>query len=319
MLKKIFTLITAMIISASLVACNGNEEKENNLVTEDNPKIKIVTSINPLRDFAEAVGGDKVEVSLLVPEGVEAHDYEPKARDIEQLAGADIFVYNGVGMESWLDQVLQTVANKKDLIKVDSSVGVNLLNSEGEEHHHGEEDDHDHDDNHNHGDFDPHIWLSLIEAKQQSLNIKEALIGVDEKNKDFYEENYKAFITQLDDLYQKYKEKFHTVNNKYFITGHEAFGYLCRDFNLTQRAITGLRAEGEPTPKALKELIELAEENDIKVVFTEEQAAPEVSETIAREVGAKVESLYSIEVREEGMPYLEMMELNLERIYNALK
>lgn len=317
MIKKIFTLMTAMIISASLVACNGNEDKENNVVTEDNTKIKIVTSINPLRDFAEAVGGDKVEVSILVPEGVEAHDYEPKARDIEKLAGADIFVYNGAGMESWLDQVLQTVVNKKDLIKVDSSVGVNLLNTEGEEHNHeeGEVVDHDHD----HGEFDPHIWLSLVEAKQQTLNIKEALIGIDEGNKEYYEENYNTFIGKLDDLYEEYKEKFDTVSNKYFITGHEAFGYLCRDFNLTQRAITGLRAEGEPTPKALKELIELAEDNDIKVVFTEEQAAPEVSETIAREVGAKVESLYSIEVREEEMTYLEMMESNLERIYNALK
>ena len=315
MFKKIFTLITAMIISASLVACNGNEDKENKIETEDNTKIKIVTSINPLRDFAEAVGGDKVEVSLLVPEGVEAHDYEPKARDIEQLAGADIFVYNGVGMESWLDQVLQTVANKKNLVKIDSSAGVNLLNTEGEEHHHEDEEEVDH----NHGEFDPHIWLSLIEAKQQTLNIKEALIVLDEKNKDFYEENYKAFIVKLDDLYQNYKEKFDTVNNKYFITGHEAFGYLCRDFNLIQKSITGLRAEGEPTPQALKKLVDLAKENEIKVVFTEKQAAPEVSETIAREIGVKVESLYSIEAREDGMTYLEMMELNLERIYNALK
>lgn len=315
MFKKIFTLITAVVISASLVACNGNDDKDNNAFTEENTKIKIVASINPLRDFAEAIGGDKVEVSILVPEGVEAHDYEPKARDIEQLAGADIFVYNGAGMESWLDQVLQTVANKKDLIKIDSSNGVNLINTEGEEHHHeeGEEEDH------NHGEFDPHIWLSLIEAKQQSLNIKEALIGIDEENKDYYEENYNTFIGKLDDLYGEYKEKFDTVSNRYFITGHEAFGYLCRDFNLTQKAIAGLRAEGEPTPQALKELIELAEKNDIKVVFTEEQAAPEVSKTIAREVGAKVESLYSIEVREEGMTYLEMMESNLERIYNALK
>ena len=94
---------------------------------------------------------------------------------------------------------------------------------------------------------------------------------------------------------------------------------MCRDFNLIQKSITGLRAEGEPTPQALKELVDLAKENEIKVVFTEKQAAPEVSETIAREIGAKVESLYSIEAREDGMTYLEMMELNLERIYNALK
>ncbi len=314
MVKKLILAGATAMMLISFAGCKGDTtvNKENN----DEDKIHIVASINPIREFAEAVGGDRVSVSILVPEGVEAHDFEPKPRDIELLAKADIFAYNGAGMESWLNQVLQIVANKKNLTIVDSSVGANLIYAD-DEHEEAHETGEEHD--HTEGDYDPHIWLSLKEAKQQSLNIKNALVAVDDKNKEYYEENYQSFAAKLDELYNEYMEKFNSVNNKYFITGHSAFAYLGRDFGITQKAVTGIRAEGEPTAQALKELTEFSKVNNIKVVFMEEMAAPEVSETIAREINAKVEKLYSIETKEDEKGYIDMMRENLEKIYNSLK
>lgn len=329
MLKKLSLLMMVSAMALALAACSGinNTKNNNGKNTDSEEKIKIIASIFPVKEFAEAVGGDRVKVSLLVPEGVEAHDFEPKPRDIESLAGADIFAYNGLGMEAWINQVLQTVSSKKNLTIVNTSTGAEVLyydedngqDYQEEDHDHAEE-EHDHEEeDHKHGEYDPHIWLSLKEAKVQAENIKNALVSIDEENKDYYEANFDTFASELNALESEYKEKFDALANKYFITGHSAFGYLCRDFGLTQVGISGLRAEGEPTAQALKQLIEFAKNNEIKVIFMEELASPKVSETIANEVQAEVQKIYSIENGEDGKGYLEMMKENLQRIYSSLE
>lgn len=311
MLKKLLAIILISTMTFGVSGCNmAANKKENAKTGAEAKKIKVVASINPVREFAMAVGGDKVEVTTLVPEGVEAHDFEPKPRDIEMLTKAQIFTYNGVGMEGWLDKVLQTVSSKKDLIIVDSSEGAKLINLDHEKDTEGD---------HDHGEYDPHLWLSLKEAKVQALNIKDALIKADEKSKDYYEKNYAEFAGKLDDLYDEYKKKFDALPNKNFVTGHTAFAYLCRDFGLVQKGITGIRAEGEPTPQKMKELVDYARKNKVKTIFMEEMASPKVSETLAKEVGAKVEKIYTIENKEDNKSYLEMMKDNLEKIYNSLK
>ncbi len=316
MFKKLLTIMLISTVGVGLSGCNIAVNKKQVNTQEGNAsKIKIVASINPVREFAQAVGGDKVEVTTLVPEGVEAHDFEPKPKDIEMLSKANIFVYSGVGMEGWLDKVLQTVSSKKNLNVVDTSEGATLMKIDGDAHDEDKEEDHDHND----GEYDPHLWLSLKEAKVQALNIKDVLIKVDEKNKDYYEKNYTEFAGKLDSLYDEYKKKIDGLPNKNFVTGHTAFAYLCRDFGLIQKGISGIRAEGEPTPQKMKELVEYAKKNNIKTIFMEEMASPKVSETLAKEVGAKVEKIYTIENKEDNKTYLEMMKDNLEKIYNSLK
>lgn len=316
MFKKLLTIMLISTVGVGLSGCNIAVNKKQVNTQEGNAsKIKIVASINPVREFAQAVGGDKVEVTTLVPEGVEAHDFEPKPKDIEMLSKANIFAYSGVGMEGWLDKVLQTVSSKKNLNIVDTSEGATLMKIDGNAHDEDKEEDHDH----NSGEYDPHLWLSLKEAKVQALNIKDALIKVDEKNKGYYEKNYTEFAGKLDSLYDEYKKKIDALPNKNFVTGHTAFAYLCRDFGLTQKGISGIRAEGEPTPQKMKELVEYAKKNNIKTIFMEEMASPKVSETLAKEVGAKVEKIYTIENKEDNKTYLEMMKDNLEKIYNSLK
>jgi zinc transport system substrate-binding protein len=217
-------------------------------------------------------------------------------------------------MEEWVEKTLDAVKNKNLNILVASDNMDPIKNTD--EHEGGDEHE---EEGHEHGEFDPHTWLSLQSAKIEAENIKNALVKVDEANKDFYEDNYKKFAAELDTLYNDYKAKFDSVSNKVFVTGHAAFGYLCRDFGLEQNSVEDVFAEGEPTPQKLEKLIEYSKTHKVKTIFMEELASPKVSETLAKEVGATVEKIYTIESKEDNKNYIESMKDNLEKIYKSLK
>ncbi len=296
MKKKIISGVLAILLGITLIGCGKSTETSAQNSKED--KLNIVVSIYPLKEFTEKIAGDKAEVTCLVPDNVEPHDYEPKTKDFEDLTKSNAFIYNGLGMESWIGSVNDTIKDKNILI-VDSSDGVQARKEEDA--------------------IDPHSWLSLKNAEIQSENIKNTLVKLDAKNKEYYEENYNKFKEQLESLYNEYKTKFDGLNKKNFITGHAAFGYLCRDFGLTQKSVENLFAEGEPTPKQLEDLVDFCKENNIKTVFSEELASPKVSETLANEVGASVVPILTLESKEDDKDYIEAMRYNLDVIYQCLQ
>lgn len=295
MKKNILSIMSVILVSTFLIGCKSDTVK-NSSNSEKN-ELKLVVSTNPLREFTEKIVGDKGEVTCIVPNNMEPHDYEPKTKDLELLIKSDGFIYNGLGLESWVDKV-EEISKDKNVLLVNSSENVDVRKEEQT--------------------IDPHSWLSLKEAEKQSETIKNAIIKLDEVNKDYYEENYNSFKNELDNLYSEYKDKFDKIDNRNFVTGHEAFGYLCREFNLEQRAVENLLGEGEPTPKQLEELVKFCKENNIKTIFTESLASPKVSETLANEVGAKIVPIYTLESKEDDKNYEEAMKYNLEQIYSAL-
>ncbi|MBN1073192.1 ABC transporter substrate-binding protein [Clostridium botulinum] len=298
MKKRFFLTLSCILMSLFIIGCsNSNSTNESNKVNDDSKKLQVMVSIYPLKEFTEKIGGDKIEVTCLVPENMEPHDYEPKTKDFEKLMNSDIFIYNGLGMEHWIDSVNNVVSDDK-VLKVNSSDGIDVR-KEGEL-------------------VDPHSWLSLIQVQKQCENIKDALISLDETNKDTYEENYNKFKKELQSLYDEYSAKFNDLSQKDFITGHAAFGYLCRDFGLTQKSVENLYGEGEPTPKELENLVNFCKENNKKVIFSESLASPKVSETLASEVGAEVVPIYTLESSEDDMSYLDAMKSNLDKIYKSL-
>jgi zinc transport system substrate-binding protein len=296
MKKKIISGALAVITSIMLIGCGTNSDTKTTN-DEGNKKVNIMVSVYPLKEFADKIAGDKAEVSCMVPDNMEPHDYEPKTKDFEALIKSDAFIYNGLGLETWVDQV-KSVIGDKELRIVDSSEGVEVR-KEGDV-------------------IDPHSWLSLKEAEKQAENIKDTLVEIDEDNKAYYEENYDAFVGELESLYNEYKEKFDNLSTKDFVTGHAAFGYLCRDFGLQQKSVENLFAEGEPTPKQLEQLVTFCKENNIKTVFSESLASPKVSETLAKEVGAEVVPILTLESNEDDKSYVEAMRYNLEEIYKCL-
>lgn len=307
-MKKIISILLLAFIIGTTTGCSKfTSAKAEQQKSEENAesKLQVVVSFNPLKEFALAVGKDKIEVKTVVPEGVEPHDFEPKIKDMQNIGDASLFIYTGFGMEAWVDKTL-TAIDSKDLILVDSSKGIDPIKNAGEEKT-------------QHGQYDPHIWLSLRESKIQTKNIKDALVKADPSNAEYYETNFKEFSLKLDNLYEEYKVKFDGVTNKNFVTGHAAFGYLCRDFGLTQNSVEDVFSGGEPTPQKIKELVELSKKDKIKVIFMEELASPRVSETLAKEVGAQVKKIYTIESSEGNKTYIESMEENLLNIYSSLK
>lgn len=309
-MKKFLSLISLIVgVFFTFTACGDKTTKPE----DESMKVRVGVTIYPLKYFTEVIGGDKVDVFSIIPDGSDAHNFDPKPRDLKDLNNTDIFVYNGLGMEDWIDSILNTLEGT-DVKKVEASNGIEVLSAI-------EEDDHEHEEeaDHNHGGSDPHVWLSLTDALVQAENIKNALVEVDQENKDYYEENYNNLVKEFTSLKDEYLAKFSSITNKNFVTGHAAFGYLCRDFGLTQSSIADVFGEGELAPKDLKALIEYSKTNNVKVIFSESTASEKEAETLAKEVGAKVEKIYTLETQEDDMSYIEGMRYNLETIYNSLK
>lgn len=320
MLKRwVIVAVCCLITALSFSACSTVTGQTGESAGD---KIHVSASFNAIKEFVEAVGGDRVEVSTIIPDGMEAHDFEPKAQDLVNLSTASIFVYNGLGMEEWAEEAIQATGNDS-LTVVNASEGADIIERETDDEEHHEDADHEEDadhkeEGHSHGKYDPHLWLSLKGAQTEAANIKDALIKVDPDHKEYYEENYNIFAAELDILYNEYSEKFQSVAKNTFVTGHAAFGYLCRDFGLQQNSVSDIYAEGEPSAQQLAALVEYCRQNDVTTVFAEEMASPEVSQTLANEVGAEVQTIYTMETGEDGKTYLERMTDNLEKIYNSL-
>ena len=305
MLKKFTIYILLSCTMLTFAACGSNKVDDKSASSQS--KVKVVVTFNAMREFAQAVGKDKVDIVTIIPDGTEPHDFEPKAKDLESLNKGKIFVYSGFGMEAWVDKALEVVDNKS-LISVEASKGFKAIQNT------------DADEIKEHGQYDPHVWISLKGAENDAKNIKDALVKVDGSNKDYYEKNYNEFASQLDTLYDEYNKKFQTLSNKSFVTGHAAFAYLCRDFGLKQNSVEDVFAEGEPSAKKLKELTDYCMENKIKTIFVEDMVSSKVSETLAKEVGAKVEKIHTIESKDEdNKDYIQCMKENLDMIYNSLK
>lgn len=304
MLKRWAAMLLCLITVVSFSACGSNND--NKAENNGESKIKVSVTFDAMKEFVSAVGKDKVEISTIIPAGTEPHDFEPKAQDLAGLSTASVFVYSGLGMEAWTEEAIKAADNAK-LIAVEASKGADAIkNTDPEEIE-------------EHGQYDPHIWLSLKGAELQVKNIKDALVNADPSNKDYYEKNCNDFISQLEKLYNEYNEKFQSADKKSFVTGHAAFGYLCRDFGLEQNSVEDTFAEGEPSAQQLTELVEYCRENKVTTIFAEEMASPDVSKTLANEVGAKVETIHTIESSEDDMTYLERMTDNLSKIYDSLK
>ncbi|MGV8984305.1 metal ABC transporter substrate-binding protein [Clostridium sp.] len=305
MFKKFITFVLISATILTFTAC-GNKKAVENANEKAQGKVKVVVTFNAMREIALAIGKDKVDIVTIIPTGTEPHDFEPKARDLETLNNSKIFMYNGFGMESWVGKVIKSVDNK-NLITVEASKGFapieNTDLAEKEEH----------------GQYDPHVWLSLKGAENQAKNIKDALIKADSSNKAYYEKNYTDFALKLDTLYNEYNDKFKTVSNKNFVTGHAAFSYLCRDLGLKQNSVENVFAEGEPSAKKLKELTDYCKANKIKTIFVEDMVSTKVSDALAKEVGAKVEKIHTIESKEDNKDYITSMKENLDMIYTSLK
>jgi zinc transport system substrate-binding protein len=237
-------------------------------------KLGVAVTILPQAEFVENIGGDKVDVTVMVPPGASPHTYEPTPSQMAELSRASMYAKVGSGVEfelTWMDKL---IAQNKDMLVVDCSKGVQLQEMTA-----GDEDEPA-------GTMDPHIWMSPKNAQIMVRNIADGLIQVDPTNRDYYEQNRDAYIQKLEQLDGDIFNSLAPIKNRIFMVYHPAFGYFASEYGLTMLTV---EAEGkEPTPVGLQHLIEQAQKYNIHVVFAEPQFNPQSARVIAEAIDGKV-------------------------------
>ena len=309
---KLAIIAIAIVIPLASFAVTQPSFNSEISITE-NSKLQIITSATFLNEFSQNVGKEMIDVTLLVPMGADPHDWEPTIRDRERLQKADVIIVNGIGYEHWLGSF---DSNDNQGILVDTSNGISTLDSEKHDDH-AKEDGHEEEDKNNHENLDPHIWLNPVYAQLQVKNIANALSNSDPTNKNYYQSNAAIYNKELDLLDSKIRTELSGCKTD-FITFHNAFSYFSEEYGLTQHTIISSNdSHGEVTPQTLENIISLARELNIKVIFAEESTSTKTSQVIADEIGGKVLVLSPLEIVSDET-YVEKMTQNLNNLKDAL-
>ena len=287
---KLAIIAISIIIPLSSFAVLNSEQSVFPKSLNQSEKIVVITSFNPLYEFTKQIGKEKVDVSVLVPFGIEPHDWEPTISDLQKIQNADLIIINGVGFENWIDNV---EAINSDIVIVDTSNGISIIQN------------------------DPHIWLNPVFAQIQVENIAESIIKLDSTNEKFYRENTDNYISKLDMLDKQIKQEL-TECKKDFIAFHDAFSYFAIQYGLNQHTIiSSNQPHQEPSSRTLESIINLAKDYDIKTIFAEEAADTRTSQVIANEIDGQVLVLSPLEI-DDSDNYISKMETNLANLKEAL-
>jgi len=291
---KFAILAIIIVIPLSSIVVYGTDSNQQFQKIESD-RLQIISSFYPLHEFSQIVGQEKVDAILLVPIGVEPHDWEPTIKDVQQMQKSDLIIINGIGFENWVDSLHEN--NYQGKI-IDTSNNILVKNS---------------DEN----SKDPHIWLNPVTAKIQVQNIANAFSNSDPENQQYYQSNAVKYIEQLDLLDVKIRNELSQCNND-FIAFHNAFSYFADEYDLKQHTIISPNnSHGEATARTLENVISTANTLNIKVIFSEEAVDPKTSEIIANEIGGKVLILSPIEIASDGN-YISKMTENLKNLKVAL-
>ena len=331
-MKRFKSYMLVLIIITILTYTVGCSKKTDEIIAEPvTTKLQVVTSLFPQYDFVREIGKDRVEVSLLLPPGVESHSYDPTPRDVVNIQKADVFIYTGEYMEPWAHRVIDITKGEEVLI-VESGKGIELMDEDDHLHH--EEDNHNHHDHHDeeevdegeeedhhHGGKDPHIWVDPLNAQIMVDNILEGLVTADPENESFYKENAEEYKERLNQLHNKFTETFQkTEYNTIMYGGHFALGYFTKRYNLDHISpYSGFAPDAEPTPQRISDLIKTINSTGIKVIYYEELIDPKVARVISEQTGAEMMLLHAVhniskDELEAEVSYISIMEDNLEKL-----
>ena len=284
----LMVILVALLVS-SIASCSEEEEPD--------ARLRVAVTIVPQIEFVERVGGDKVEVTVMVPPGASPHTYELTPSQMTELSEAVMYAKVGSGVEfelAWMDNLID---QNKEMLVVDCSEGVQLQESVEEEEH---------------GSSDPHIWMSPRNVQTMVRNIADGLIQIDPDNRDYYEQNRDAYLEELSQLDREISDGLAGVTNRVFMVYHPSFGYFASAYDLTMLPIED---EGkEPTPAGLQKLIDQALEYDIRVVFASPEYNPQSAETIADAIDGCVVMISPL-----AEDYMENLHSVLEEMVAAMK
>ncbi len=309
----------SMIVITMVMTLFGCEKKETETLENSDEKLSVITTLFPYYDFVKQIAGDKVNVSMIVPAGMDTHSFEPTPADMITIQKADVFIYNGGDMESWVSQVLDASENKEQVtdvmmdhvkIVVEETVEGMELEEEGEE---GEV------------EYDEHIWTSPVNAQKIVAEICTVLSKVDPENANVYQKNTDAYIVQLKDLDKEFKDVINNSDRKTIIFGDKfPLRYFAEEYGLTYyAAFPGCSTETEPSPDTVAFLIDKAKEEKVPVIYYLELSSQKIADTICEGAGAKkllFHSCHNVSKDDfnSGVTYLELMKQNVRNLKEGL-
>lgn len=319
LLKRLVGLLAVLLLTLGQLPTVAAQSKK-----------EVMTTFYPVYYLAQRIGGDAVEVSMLLEGNQSAHDYEVSAKDAARTQAADLFIYQDDEMEYFVSSLL-TLIDTQAVQVLESTKSIELLagdqhedhdeDDHHEDDHHGghHEDDHHEDDHHEHDhlhEYDPHTWLDPMIYAKQAENVKNALIELDPANQAIFEENAAQLLEELTQLNEEFKTQLSSLENRRIVVQHAAFGYLSNAYDLQQVAIAGMSTTQEPSAQELAKMQDFIAKEQVKVVFVE----PSLDSAIAKAVtsGGDVElrplrtlEFVSTEEQAQGVDYFTIMRENL--------
>ncbi|MFA9377343.1 MAG: metal ABC transporter substrate-binding protein [Lachnotalea sp.] len=346
MKNKIIPLICVTTLIVTLVGCGQNsintqmhsttessvaESVAETEVTSDQDKLKVVTTLYPYYDFVRQIAGDKVNITMLVPAGMDTHSFEPTPADMIVVQNAEVFIYNGGDMESWVPQVLDAVENTNQISDcmmdhVETFVEEECEGMEPEEDETEATDVDDTDQTTGEDvEYDEHIWTSPVNAQKIVTEICNVLKEADQEDADYFQSNADNYIKQLQDLDSQFKDVVDNSKRKIIIFGDKfPLRYFVEEYGLEYRAaFNGCSTETEPSVSMVAYLIDKVKEENVPVIYHIELSSGKIADTISEATGAKVLLFHtchnvSQEDFDNGVTYLELMQKNVEALREGL-
>ena len=272
-------IVIAVSLVMSLSACQAAPSQGQE---SPNALLQVTVSIPPQAYFVERIAGDMVSVNVMVQPGDNVHTYEPTPDQMKMVSSSQIFFSIGVEYEeNWLPRFMEM--NPKMSI-FDTAAGIQKIKTT-EIHYHEDEDDHHDEDAHADG-LDPHVWLAPGNGKTIATNILNALVDLSPENETAFQDNFQDLITDIDQLEAQISTTLASLENRHFMVYHPAWGYFANQYKLTQIPVEV--GGQEPSARELAELVRIAKQEQIKVIFVQPAFSTANAEALANEVGAEV-------------------------------
>lgn len=278
-------------------------------------KLQVVATTSIVHDVVANVGGDLIDLRLLIPLGADPHGFQPTPQDVAALAGADVILENGAGLETFMERLLESTGAGYRVVSV--SEGIELLPVE--EHEEEEEDEHGHEEG------DPHTWTDPNHVLVWVDRIEAALSALDPARAADYERNAAAYRAQLKELDGWIREQVAQIpeGERKIVSDHQTFGYLAERYGLEQTGaiFPGGTTLAQPSAKELAALQATIRELDVKAIFVGSTVSPDLARAVAEDTGTRLVTLYtgSLSAGGEAGTYLDYMRTNVSAMVDALR
>jgi zinc transport system substrate-binding protein len=317
----IVSVIIVVVVSINASIFHQFKITQNSVanITSTTLKIKIIASFFPMYEFARNVAGDKADVSTFIPNGEEPHGWEPTTQAIQDVQNSQLFIFNGAGVEAFIPQFL-SIGNFSNITFVRASQGIQMQDADVT--HLGSDEAKPIIEQ---GGKDPHVWNDPILAQQEVRNIANAMEKADPANAQYYETNANAYIAKLAKLDQDIKSGLSNCKTHTFVSFHNAFNYFSQRYGLTDYWIYGIAPEAEVAPQDIAKIENIAKQNNVKIIFSEDLVDPKLAQTLATDIGAQTRVLSPLEgiknqtEQQEGVTFLDKWYQNLDNLKVALR